>query len=324
MNAIPNAPDDDLDRLLAEHLDRQSAEVEVDELRRRIEFTLSSEMPKPAPVEPTRRRPLLAWAVGSTAIAVLALVALLTGDARPLRAGPRALLEEAQKAHHLPLDRCYLIEIQRADGDEPAFPQRTQKLWTRGDRFWIETTGPRATWAWGRDENGTVWISPGPRRGLRIDPEEATRALTVQCEICELRPEHLLGTLLRDFDLKREDVEGSATQVIEATLKRGRRLPGPALRSAVIEIDPEAKVLRRVALTRTFFDRTITTTYTLVESKTMTDDRYRLEGHLTAPYEIFTADHQSQRRREILNVLFGPRAADWIRPTPATPKEGTK
>jgi hypothetical protein len=194
---------------------------------------------------------------------------------------------------------------------------RTTRLWTRGDRFWIESTNPRARWAWGRDEDGTIWLAPGPRRGVRIDPDEAPRWLTHACDISELLPEHLLGELLRDFDLVREDGQTPATQVIRATRKPGRW--APPLRSAVLELDTETKALRRVVLDRAGPLRAVTTTYTLAETQTQSDDRYRLEGHLVAPFEIYTADNQPQRRQFALMQIFGPRAADWFKP-----KEGSK
>jgi hypothetical protein len=128
----------------------------------------------------------------------------------------------------------------------------------------------------------------------------------------------LLGEILRDFDLVREEGETPATQVIRATRKPGR--VAPPIRSAVLELDTETKALRRVVLDRVG-PRSITTTYTLVETQTQADDQYRLEGHLTSPYEIFTADHHPERRGPILQLPFGPRALDWFKPTP---KEGPK
>jgi hypothetical protein len=107
--------------------------------------------------------------------------------------------------------------------------------------------------------------------------------------------------------------------VIRATRKPGRW--APPLRSAVLELDTETKALRRVVLDRVGPMRSVTTTYTLVETQTQADDRYRLEGHLVAPYEIYTADNQPQRRQQALMLLFGPRAADWFKPLP---KEGSK
>jgi hypothetical protein len=318
---LPPPPDDDLDRLVTDHLGRQAARLDVGVLRERIRATVKQNPPTPA--REGRWRRLAGWALPVAVAAGVAAVLFFPPHAEPLRASPQALLQEAQKAHHLPLDRCYLVEFQRTDegaDDNPMAGQfRTTRLWTRGDRFWIESTNPRARWAWGRDEDGTIWLAPGPRRGVRIEPDEAPRWLAHTCDISELRPEHLLGEILRDFDLVREDGETPATQVIRATRKPGRW--APPLRSAVLELDSETKALRRVVLDRAGPLRSVTTTYTLVETQTQADDRYRLEGHLVAPYEIYTADNQPQRRPQALMLLFGPRAADWFKPLP---KEGSK
>jgi hypothetical protein len=319
---VPRPPDDDLDRLLANHLGLQASRLDVGPLLRRIQATVRQNPPTYAGrLAESRWRRLAGWALPVAIAAGVAAVVFFPPHAEPLRASPQALLQEAQKAHQLPLDRCYLVEFQRTDEGADENPMagqfRTNQLWTRGDRFWIESTNPRAKWAWGRDEDGTIWMAPGPRRGVRVEPDEAPRWLTHMCDISELRPEHLLGELLRDFDLVREDGPTPATQVIRATRKPGRW--APPLRSAVLELDAETKVLRRVVLDRVGPLRSVTTAYTLVETQTLSDDRYRLEGHLGDKYEIYTADNQPQLRRQILGVVFGPRAADWFKP-----KEGSK
>jgi len=332
MNRVP-ADHDDIERLLAEHLRRQAEALNVELLLSRIRGTMAvePEVSAKATVTPslTLQAPrrlrlfgkILAWTGGTVAIFALAFAFLFGGRPEPLRAAtPQELLQEAQKTHHLPLDRCYLVEFQReVDANEEPSPMavasRTTRLWTRGDRFWIEGNHPRFRFAWGRDENGIIWISPGPKRGVRIDPEEAPRWLTMNCDISELRPEHLLNELLRDFDLTREAGSSPAVQVIRAELKPGRWTP--ALRSAVVELDTETKALRRVVLRRQpSGGRTVTTTYTLVETATQNDDRYRLEGHLVDPFEIYSTENQPQRRRDVLTLLFGPRGVDWIKPVP--------
>ena len=59
--------------------------------------------------------------------------------------------------------------------------------------------------------------------------------------------------MLRDFDLRREDSADTGrsptVQVVRATLKPGRR--HPSIRSALIELDAESKVIRRLVLERT-------------------------------------------------------------------------
>ncbi|HEX3147847.1 MAG TPA: hypothetical protein VHR66_07165 [Gemmataceae bacterium] len=316
--------DDNLDRLLADHLVRQAEREDVGSLLTRIQTTVKLDRPTVRKSWTSRVRQVISWSVPVAVAIGIAVVVLLPTHPEPLKASPQALLQEAQKAHHLPLDRCYLVEFQRQDdpadeGNPLAALSRTTRLWTRGDRFWIESTNPRARWAWGRDESGSIWVAPGPRRGIRVEPEETPRWLAVNCDICEMRPEHLLGELLRDFNLVREDCETPATQVIRAERKPGHF--GPPIRSAILELDSDTKALRRVVLDRAGPMRPTTTTYTLVETQTQSDDRYRLEGHLVAPFEILTAENQPFQRRQALALVFGPRALDWFKPLP---KEGPK
>jgi hypothetical protein len=323
----PRPPDDDdLDRLLAEHLGRQAQAVDVGPLSNRIRETAKQNPPADVGrLAGGRWRRLAAWALPVAIACGIAAIVIFPPRAEPLRASPQELLQEAQKAHRLPLDRRYLVELQRSDdaGDDGLPPTfRTTSLWTRGDRFWFEATNrrnPNIKWAWGRDENGTIWIVPRPHVGVRVEPDEAPPWLARMCDIHELRPEHLLGEILRDFDLVREEGETPATQVIRATRKAGRR--APPIRTAVLELDTETKALRRVSLDRQLPARSVTTTYTLVETQTQADDQYRLEGHLTSPYEIFTADNHPERRGQFLQLAFGPRALEWFQPTP---KEGPK
>lgn len=300
--------DDPLDRLVRDHLRREAARTDTGPLLGRLH----------AEIAPAPRRFPLKW-LAASAVAAGLLIAFAAGwQARPMAAGPRTLLREAQEAHRMPLDRCYLVEVQReADSDEAnpmAANTRTTRLWTRGDRFWIESTSPLARWAWGRDEAGNVWLAPGPHRAIRIAPNETPRWLALFCDFCTMQPEKLLDEMLRDFDLTREadpTADGPAVHRVRAEAKAWQLRP---LRHAELELDAESKVIRRAVLLRQWNGVTATTTYTLVETRDQDDARYQLEGHLTAPYEVYTAENQPQRRREVLTFLFGPRAADWLKP----------
>jgi len=150
--------DDDLDRMVADHLARQADRQAVGALLTRIQGTVKLDQPVVAKSWTRRIRQVISWSVPAAVAVGIAVVIFLPTHPEPLKASPQALLQEAQKAHHLPLDRCYLVEMQWTDGqvdDISALP-RTTRLWTRGDRFWIESTNPRARWAWGRDEGGSI------------------------------------------------------------------------------------------------------------------------------------------------------------------------
>lgn len=317
---------DEFDRLLADQRHAQAARVDTASLLQRIEATMAQERPQPP--TPHRYRLFkqsLFW-VTSTVAAACLVIAFLHVSHEPLTASPQALLEESQKTHQLPLDRCYLVEFQReAEFTDEANPlaavSRTTKLWTRGDRFVIESLNPRGLQArWGRDEAGMITISPGPHAAVRIEPKEnPPRWLTVMCDTCEMRPEALLNEMLHNYNLTRHESPDQAVQHIRAELKPNRW--HSPLYKAELELDTDTKVLRKVVLYRSIGSNNNTTTYTLVETQTLPDDYYRIEANLTAPFKIFTADGPMEPRRRIMAQMFGPRGAEWIKPLP---KEGKK
>jgi hypothetical protein len=248
------------------------------------------------------------------AAAAAMLLAFLGGlQLGPGRAGAETLIQQAHAAHLMPLDRCYLVEVRRdsplVDNSAPlTAPPRIIRLWTRGDRIWIESVQPQRTWAWGRDDNGNVWMAFGPHRAIRFAKDEVPPWLALGCDIFAMRVETLLDDVLRDFDIQRTDDVASmpATQVVTASLKPGHT--HPSLRHARLEIDAETKVLRRLVLTRTRLGRPFATiTYTLVESRPQDDSKYVLEGHLSAPFDIYTPTNNPQQCRETLDRWFDPR-----------------
>ncbi|MCE9531854.1 MAG: hypothetical protein K8T89_12125 [Planctomycetes bacterium] len=258
-------PDDlerDLDRMLGDHLDRQARGIDPAPLMDRIQKTMAAEDPPVPVVAPKRSYRWLRWSAGlATAACLVVAVLVFQKSDQPLRASPQALLQETQKTFHQPVYRCYLVEVQRetnlTDESNPfVAPQRRTVLWTRGDRFWMETTfpgmpgmPPRRNF-WGRDEQGTIWMTTfASREGALITPAETPRWLSVYSDLCSMQPDRLIAEVLRDFDLRREEAtEGSPIHIITADLKPGRW--HPALKGAVLELDSETKVLRRVVLQR--------------------------------------------------------------------------
>jgi hypothetical protein len=299
--------DHDIDALVRAHLRRRAEGVDPAAVLAGARRRLAP--PTPAPrraVRPAARRVL--WA---SAAAALAAVALLGGRlAGPAQASAETLVREAREAHALPVDRCYLVQTVPAPGGAFArFPllsrPRQTRLWTRGDRFWLESADPRRHWAWGRDEHGTVWLALGPGEGLRYDPDEVPEGVAVACDVLGMRVETLLGEVLRDFDLRREPADpGATTWRVRAEPKPGR--PHPALRSALLEIDAETRVLRRLVLERTLRGRPLATvTLTLVETGSQPDAAYQLAGHLDPGAPVFTREHERLRRPFLLRAFFG-------------------
>lgn len=319
MNDTDTKNPDAVERLLAEHLDRQSARIDATPLHERIKATLAAEA-LPSPVSIHRRT--LAWArwAGGIAVAACLLVGGIIfwqGD-QPLRASPQALLQETQKTLLQPIYRCYLVDLQRetnlTDDSNPMVAQSRQtRLWTRGDRFWMETTFPNASTRhhyWGRDEQGTIWMMAGAREGIVFHASETPAWLTMYGDLCSMQPDRLIAEVLRDFDLRREDPPaGSSVHTIKADLKPGR---GHALKSALLELDAETKVLRRIVLHRETAGTRLTTTFTLVETKSQDEIEYPLDS-MEGKREFFSTDYRPEERKRLLSNIFGPRAHEWIK-----------
>jgi hypothetical protein len=297
---------DNLDALIRAKLDRDAERVDPRALFARI---VGAEPAKP------RRAAKAAGYLGGVAVAA-GLAFLFFGGlyySRPGPASAETLVRDAQTAHHQPVDRCYLVEVRRESDalDESrrvTAQSQTTRLWTRGDRFWIESTNPHSRWAWGRDERGGVWLAFGAvNRGVRLDPDEVPRALEQASDLYSMQLETLLSNIRRDFTLTREPLPDSSGVLISATLKPGRY--SPSLRGATLELDPETKVVRKVVLNRVLNGQPFATvSYTLVETGAQDDSKYQLEGHLPPDAKVLTRATPARLRDEVLRKFFGDAA----------------
>jgi hypothetical protein len=310
MNPADRHIEDTVDSLVLAHLDRLARQVDPEPGLARIERTLGR--PRAGRSRPSFRRSLAnRWTLGS-AIAASLLVLTIGAFYLPARpASAESIVRQAKAAQASPLDRCYRVEtdleIEFADDDQPtiARPRRT-RLWTRGDRFWIESDIGLRHLNWGRDESGGLWLAYAPHRGLRFDPADIPPAVALRCDVLSVRLETLLSEVLMNFDLKTDPENAS---IIRASPKPGHRR---ILREAVLEIDPSTKVLKRLELTRSLAGRTITTRFHLEETRDLDDSQYELEGHLESPYQINQHDFDPQRRRQIMLRLFGIRPGEGL------------
>lgn len=319
----------DLESLVRGHLERESETVDPRPLFERIQSSLT--LPE-SRMRGGRRWPRLAWAGwrvgGIAAAAALILLALsVVMSERPAFAKAEVLVKEARQTHRQPVDRCYLVEVKResplVSEMTPTTPQvRLTRLWTRGDRFWVESVHPEQRWAWGRDEEGRFWIAFGPRTAVRMEADEVPLWLNLYCDLHSLRVDRLLEDLLQWFDVTREadSAEADASTIrVRATarwLPKGR----PAIRTAELEIDAETRVVRRMVLRRVLNGEPFATvTYTLAETDAHDPALYQLEGHLKEGARIFSGNHEPQRRQELLARWFGPQAARWFPRPNATP-----
>ena len=329
-----------LETLVRADLDRRADAVDPRPLFERVRRSLRSEGGDPPTASGGARtarhhilrfpaaRPFrrLAWGAAAAAAVVLAFV--FGSQVSPVRASAEAIVREAQRIHRLPVDRCYLVEV-RQDSEllQEAYPMTTQarltRLWTRGDRFWLESVDPQRRWAWGRDDRGNVWMAFGSRRGIRFGPDELPSWLKVSFDVWSMQPDTLLGEVLRDFNLRREPPDPGqpgTTVAIRATPKPGHT--HPELRGARLEFDAETRVVRNLVLERTRIGQPFATvTYTLIDTQTRDDRLFELEGHLEAPYEIYTRENEPQRRRVLAMRWLAPQVGDRLRPPTQRPPQ---
>jgi len=324
MNETGPSDEIDIEALARAQLERDAERIDPRPMFQKIQESLSGSKSPGFPVHAARRSGRMVWkwagVAAAAAAALIAVVAVFLQNRTAMARG-ESVVREARQAHTMPVDRCYLVEVRRESSMaaelSPNTPQvRLTRLWTRGDRFWIESVRPEQRWAWGRDEENRFWIAFGPHTAVSMEASEVPYGLNVYCDLHALNVEKLLGDVLNRFDVTREvtaaDAEPSTIR-IHAT---ARAIPRqyPSIQTVQLEIDAETRVVRRMVLRRTLNGLPFATvTYTLAETDSSDPDDYLLEGHLTEPFEIYSRDHDPKRRKELLARWFGPRSERWIR-----------
>jgi hypothetical protein len=246
----------------------------------------------------TRSRVSWGWAIAASVVFAALLGSLMFFSSGTANAA--TVVQRALKAHAALLDRCYRLEV--LAGKRAVSPRKQESLlWTRGDRFWNHIEADGKSLAWGRDEAGGVWFALSRKEGARLAANEVPEALQTACELRSLELESLLRTILADFDLRREP-ESGGRDVIYAERMRGRR---SKYRSALLEMDAESGVLRRVELHREHEGRVVATlTASLVESRLQDEAAYTLEGHLDADAALYARDNGRGYRGRLLMSFF--------------------
>ncbi len=299
-------PADPLEALVRSHLEQQAGTVDGPALLQGVRRRLQAH-----PLQRVGQTRLRRWVL-ALATAAAVLVAFLGGHyLKPAQASPEAIVREARQAHALPIDRCYLVQWEPLPGAEvPPLPIQAQpretRLWTRGDRFWISSTNPERQWAWGRDEQGSVWLALGRKHGVAFDRDEVPEPIAVACDINSLQLETLLSEVLGSFQLVHlppEIPDSSATYRIRAVPRYGR--PRLGIGGALLEIDSETRVVRRLILRRVRMGQPLArVTFTLVETSTQPDTAYQLDGHLQAGAPIYTRNNQRELRDQWMRRFF--------------------
>jgi Redoxin len=310
----------EVDALVGAYLAKRAAQVDAQAGLARVKLALDDTMLKmPAPA---RRYLRLGLAAGIAA--ALALAFLGGWHFGPIQASAMELVREVKRVHNLPLERCYVVEIERVanDGTWTAFQKisRQVRVCTRGDRFWVEMNQPgvEQPFVWGQGEDGSLWAILDSHRGVRVAAEQVPRALALIADVLSLNVDTLLDEVLHDCILVEDpkEAESKLTRVVRARPRSNklRRWSG----QATLEIDTEARVLRRLILERNRLGAPFAkVTFTLVETRPAEDADYLLEGRLAKPFRIYEGNIEPRVKRELFGRWLGLRTNPPVTDEPA-------
>jgi hypothetical protein len=310
---------DAVDRLVRAHLDREAERTDATVLRSRIQDGVPHFVR--AGVVPTRvgrsvkrlsgpwSRSLV-WSM-ATAACVLVIGAIFGGRSlSPVTANAATLLRNVRVVHSHGVDRRYRVHY----APDPRYWDRSKTiegpsesvLWTRGDRFWSDCSIGNLRLAIGRDEDGTLWVSPSRKKGIRFasDDSQWPKEVAVLCDINSLTVPKLMDDVLADFNLRAEGPSshsGEPTSLVWARLRPGRS--HPLISAALLEIDARSDVLLRLVIWIVREGRPNgTVTYTLLDSSNQGDEQYRLTSHLDPDAEV---EHHRFGRGRVDDVKAG-------------------
>ncbi len=300
-----------LDTLLGEDLGQEPLTALVDT----ISETTSPPPPQGMPISranvPRLWPPVKRWgwlAVAASLIFMLTLL-FLQSDRQAFASAAR-LVQAAIQTHAAPVERIYIVEVKRGSTGETLVDlPRDVRVTTQGDRFWVQMHGKR-DWAWGRDEHGAIWITLGTKRAVVVHPDEMGVPLRYIGDLYTLNLETLLNDFLKHCHLEMSDGPADATMIVATPRRQWTSRP---LQRATIEVDRETKAIRKLVIEREFERAISISTFTLIESKLADESLYAPEGHLTAPYRVFSTQANATRRRELIDNWFGATSEPWMR-----------
>lgn len=287
-----------VDRLVEQHVQQRSERIDASRLLGRIRTDWLAGSGQNSPIAVRRghdartsggahwRSRSFVWA----AAAVLAiLVAFIGGRSiTPQTANAAVILREVHSAHSQDVDRCYRVQFapdpQYWDGTEPLKGPSDSILWTRGEQFCSDVRIGTIRLAIGRDAEGTLWASPSRSKGIQFSDrlKDVPEAIAFACAVNSMSLPTLVEDVLADFDLQGQGPSshgGDETNLIWAKLKPGRS--HWLLSAALLEVDAATDAIVRLVLWTVEEGKPKgTVTFTLIDSDTFSEERYRLRSHV--------------------------------------------
>ena len=267
---------------------------------------------------PTRRWPWMSgWLMLAASLLFVISFFTLKGN-REAYAKATQIVRAAMHTHAAPIERIYVVDVKRGETNDPRFEfPRNVRVATQGDRFWVQMRGYRE-WAWGRNEQGAIWMTLGPQRAVVVNPNEMGIPLRYIGDLYTLNLETLLQTFLKHCRLEMSDGPADSTIIVATPRRQWSNRP---LQRATIEVDRETKAIRKLVIEREFEHASSISTFTLVDSRLADDSLYGPEGHLSEPYRIFSNETSATRRRELVTNWFGPTSDQWMKILENQPNE---
>lgn len=306
-----------LDTFLDENLGREPLTALVDlvgdaanaSIEKKPLSAAQSEHSKSSLHPKTRRTTRIAgWLVMAASLLILAWFVTSSSN-REAFASATQIVEAAMHTHAAPIERVYIVDVKRGEANNSRFEfPRDVRVATQGDRFWVQMRGFR-DWAWGRNDQGAIWMTLGPKRAVVVNPQEMGAPLRHIGDLCTLNLETLLKNFLKHCRLEMSDGPADSTIIVATPHKQWSSRP---LQRATIEVDRETKAIRKLVIEREFERSSSIATFTLVDSRLADESRYGPEGHLVEPYRIFSAETNAPRRRELINSWFGAISEQWM------------
>lgn len=248
------------------------------------------------------------WLVLAASVLIVISFVTFQGN-REAFASASQIVQAAMHTHAAPIERVYVVEVNRGETNKAKFElPRDVRVATQGDRFWVQMRGFR-DWAWGRNKQGALWMTLGPKRAVVVNPDEMGLPLRYIGDLYTLNFETLLNNFLKHCRLEVSDGPAGST-IIVATPRR--QWSSRILQRATIEVDRETKAIRKLVIEREFERSKSISTFTLVDSRLADESLYGPEGHLTKPYRVFSTETNATRRRELINNWFGPSSEQWM------------
>jgi hypothetical protein len=291
-------PDRPLDRAIRARLDADARAAVADRLLARVRARLDAD----AVTSAGRNRRRLLTVAGALAASILIAVFLLipSGTAQ---ASPREVVEQAKAEHEGPADRCYEVSYELPAGWKNLSPwlnsDQPSRLWTRGDRYVTELAGGRR--AWGRDEQGRVWIAPSPYAAARFGPDEVPEALKNFFDVRAVRLPQVLDEFLKECDLTARPDDNKSIRRIAAVPRTDVRT---ALHRAEVDVNPKSNAVERLMIEHQLPAGTAAVTFRRVAADPPAESVYRPEGHLKEGAPVFDRA-QPLRRLGVLARHFG-------------------